>query len=348
MLTRASLDTAVQMWVNTPQAASTWDPPFERTYPSARSVLTPEPGYDENNNGTRYRVAVVGNGPLREEDRPRIDAYRNIVRFNDAKNLRPGERTTVHVGPYDDMAVNRLRSPQATANASLWTITNRWQEVRAEDGFAVITLNYQSYEDDVPALDFGRFFTGRARRLPQTLGPWAEKAHVFTRCANCTGNRCLLADGWLGMSAGGAVIEALDALDPPLEEIAVFGMNWLGRSGHTDFRDPTLVRDCCARCVIHPTASDSYLPQGYLCAEGLREQAGTCEQQAQDLRVAFPAALVALLAVGALVRSRRRPPVGAAPTSLSKAGEGSETKENVALVREYARCGVGVHPALET
>ena len=38
-------------------------PPFARTYPSARTVLTPEPRNGTNTNGTRYRVAVVGNGP---------------------------------------------------------------------------------------------------------------------------------------------------------------------------------------------------------------------------------------------------------------------------------------------
>ena len=89
-------------------------PPFARTHPSARTVLTPEPG-------GQYRVAVVGNGPLSEEDRARIGTYRNVVRFNDAKNLRPGERTTVHVNPYDH---DKLRSPQATKHARLWGIHN--------------------------------------------------------------------------------------------------------------------------------------------------------------------------------------------------------------------------------
>ena len=263
-------------------------PPFARTHPSARSVLVPEP--DVGNNGTRYCVAVVGNGPLAEADRARIGAYRNVVRFNDAKTLRPGERTTVHVNPYDHDA---LRSPLGSAHAHLWGIHNRWQHVSPRHNYSVVTLNYQSYEDDVPALNWERFFTGHGPRLQQTLGPWAKTTRIFEGCTNCTGDRCLLFNGWLGLSAGGLVIEALNALDdPPLEEIAVFGMNWHGEIGHTDFRDPTLVRDCCARCVIHATALSDYLPPDYPTRT---------EQRLQDLSVAVPLMVIAICIVGTLL-----------------------------------------------
>ena len=262
-------------------------PPFARTYPSARSVLTPEP----DGNGTRYRVAVVGNGPLQNTDRALIESYRNVIRFNDAKNLRPGERTTVHVGPFDNEARGLL--VRVKEHAHLWGIHNRWQHATQRHNYSVVTLNYQSYEDDVPALNWRRFFTGHGPQLPQTLGPWAKTTRIFEKCTNCTGNRCLLSNGWLGLSAGGLVIEALDALDdPPIEEIAVFGMNWHGESGHTDFREPTLVRDCCARCVIHPTASGSYLPPDYPTRT---------EQRLQDLSVAVPMMVIALCIVGALI-----------------------------------------------
>jgi hypothetical protein len=230
--------------------------PFPRTWPDPRSILAPEP----NSNGTRYRVAVVGNGPLRDEDRPRIAAHRNIVRFNDAKNAWPGERVTIHVGVH-------LRL--FAANASRWAIVNRWQDVDAQ-AYALVSLNYGA-QASAPWLDLGRLFSG-ARYRPETLGPWADTLRVFPRCANCTGDRCLLAHGYSGMSSGGTVIEQLDALEPPLEAIEVFGMNWNEDcKNNLDFRDPALIRDCCARCVIHPTASDRYLPLGYMShAEQLR------------------------------------------------------------------------------
>ena len=102
----------------------------------------------------------------------------------------------------------------------------------------------------------------------------------------------------LGLSAGASVIEALDALDdPPLEEIAVFGMNWHGEVGHTDFRDPTLVRDCCAHCVIHATASGDYLPPDYPTRT---------EQRLQDLSVAVPLMSIAICIVGALIACANR------------------------------------------
>ena len=171
--------------------------PFPRTWPDPRSILAPEPG----SNGTRYRVAVVGNGPLRDEDRPRIAAHRNIVRFNDAKNMWPGERVTIHVGVHLGLA---------PANASRWAIVNRWQDVDAQ-AYALISLNYGAQES-APWLDLGRLFSGERYR-PETLGPWADTLRVFPRCANCTGDRCLLAHGYSGMSSGGTVIEQLDTLD---------------------------------------------------------------------------------------------------------------------------------------
>lgn len=93
------------------------------------------------------------------------------------------------------------------------------------------------------------------------------------------------------------MIEALDALDPPLEEIAVFGMNWNGDTGHTDFRDPTLVRNCCARCVIHPTDSGRYLPPGY---------SARAEQRLQPLPVVLFAVTVACCVVAAIIRCTNR------------------------------------------
>ena len=255
--------------------------PFPRTWPDPRSILAPEP----NSNGTRYRVAVVGNGPLRDEDRPRIAAHRNIIRFNDVKNMWPGERVTIHVG---------VRLELAAANASRWAIVNRWQDVDAQ-AYALISLNYGEQES-APWLDLGRLFSGERYR-PETLGPWADTLRVFPRCANCTGDRCLLAHGYSGMSSGGTVIEQLDTLEPPLEEIAVFGMNWHGEMGHTDFRDPTLVRDCCARCVIHKTASGSYLPPDYPTRT---------EQRLQDLSVAVPLMTISICVVGALIACANR------------------------------------------
>ena len=300
-------------------------PPFPRTHPSPRSVLTPEPG----GNGTRYRVAVVGNGPLQNTDRALIESYRNVIRFNDAKNLRPGERTTVHVGPFDDEARGLL--VRVREHAHFWGVHNRWQHATPRHNYSVVTLNYQSEQDDPPALDWVRFFRGRGSRLPQTLGPWGKTVRIFEGCGNCTGDRCLLANGWLGLSSGGLIIEALNAVDdPPLEEIAVFGMNWHGESGHTDFRDPTLVRDCCARCVIHPTDSEGYLPQGYPTR---------AEQRLQDLRVAVPTVAIAFCIVAVLMRwaNRHVPPPPPCPTPVPAPDNDEEEpahKERAALVGE--------------
>ena len=54
-------------------------------------------------NGT---VAVVGNGPISEEDRKNINKFDTIIRFNDMKNKNAGEKTSIQVvrqiSPKDD------------------------------------------------------------------------------------------------------------------------------------------------------------------------------------------------------------------------------------------------------
>lgn len=254
--------------------------PFSRTWPDPRSILVPE----LNSNGTRYRVAVVGNGPLRDEDRTLIAAYRNIIRFNDLKNMRPGERTTVHVGQHRELS-----------NASHWAIVNRWQDADATAS-ALVSLNY-GQQASAPWLDLARLFSGN-KYIPETLGPWVDALRVFPRCTNCTGGRCLLARGYSGMSSGGTVVEQLDLLDPPLEEIAVFGMNWNEDcKNNLDFKDPTLVRDCCARCVIHPTQSERYLPPGFT---------SHAEQLRAKLALAVPATAIVLQALALCWLYRQR------------------------------------------
>jgi hypothetical protein len=195
-------------------------------------------------NGCHGTVAVVGNGPLREEDRRRIRSeYDCVVRFNDLKNYRDGEPVTVHATrfargtfPGIDLLPHALLLPIATDDAI----------VDAHLGVHAARL--------LPTLHI---------REPVTETSTEEREHraLFAGCDACLSGQleCTQSSTTSGPSAGAAVIDHLERT-PSVDAIHVYGMNWNGGKHHVDFVQPDLVPTCCHKCTIHPTASDDYLP----------------------------------------------------------------------------------------
>ena len=62
--------------------------------------------YNHKNKKLSGTIAVVGNGPISEEDRKNINKFDTIIRFNDMKNKNAGEKTSIQVvrqiSPKDD------------------------------------------------------------------------------------------------------------------------------------------------------------------------------------------------------------------------------------------------------
>ena len=223
-------------------------------------------------NGT-IRVAVVGNGPLFEHDRLRIEQYENIVRFNDMKNWRRNETVTLHAvrslrGRHDDWVRNARRA--ADQNRTLWALASEHKFVA--EGVDIVTWSYNR-DKRYKFFNENWMYQGYVEPQTQVLEPYLESLYLFPNCSACAGQqRCLFQSTKYGPSAGALVINALQE-QPEVDEIGVFGMNWGNAHpwDHTDFKYPTLVSDCCSKCTIHSTPSGGYLPKGWIrkAEEGL-------------------------------------------------------------------------------
>ena len=220
-------------------------------------------------------TAVVGNGPLSASDRTAIEQYAEVVRLNDATSCRPGERTTRLV----------IRHPSAWA-APASCVAN-------------VPVEYVAVVPDAPALPAHANVTwvyepqyGARSRAP-------ADARIFARCARCP--MCYHNRTFAGPSTGAVVLSALQER-ADVRRIDVYGMNWHGnRRMHGDFADRTLVRRCCTKCVVHPTASQWYKAQWWMAAA----QAGPAS--AALVALAAVAALAALATLVALATARRPP-----------------------------------------
>ena len=199
------------------------------------------------------RIAVVGNGPLREEDRKLIQddsLFDCVVRFNDRKNLRDGERTTVHV-----VRDKREQSP-------FGLLFGRRVVPGVVEGEQVFVQPITHYPDKIK----NKFSSSTV--LPPMLVKESNSGsdripaeRYFPDCEKCKGtDRCSTGSSPNGPSSGTVIINALNA-SPFTSSLDVFGMNWNGPSWHFDFRDPTIVRDCCDKCTIHETSTSEYLPK---------------------------------------------------------------------------------------
>ena len=196
------------------------------------------------------RVAVVGNGPLSTADRANINNHTNVVRFNDYydKNYVHGDKITIHCSTTD-----QFRNPWTNPNTTQWVVAAELRHLDADTTFYTWNMNPSQIR-----VYSTRFFWSVALGLEPVsiLAPWFETHRLFRNCSQC-GERCLSKSTNSGFSRGAIALNALED-DAGVARIDVFGMNWNGHPGHTDFLYPTLVADCCSKCTIHPTRSTDY------------------------------------------------------------------------------------------
>lgn len=172
--------------------------------------------------------AVVGNGPLHWSDRVKIAQSDIVVRFNDANNRWRGERTDLHV----------VRHPSwysfSGIKAPVWDVAPT-DSLMPQD----VQLKLYVYEAQ--------------HKNENKLN---SSARIFEQC-NC-GNSCLERKTWAGPSTGAAVVSELQSISD-VTRLDVYGFNGMGdESAHIDFANKTILKNCCTKCTLHKTASDSY------------------------------------------------------------------------------------------
>jgi len=200
-------------------------------------------------NGT---VAVVGNGPISEEDRKNINKFDTIIRFNDMKNKTRGEKTSIHIvrqiSPKDDFfgKTNMKRGVPIILIATKKEYAEKCkQKYNMLDYIIVNEPSRNSYEA-------------------------GKDNEMFQGCSLCKTESCLEIDSDLGPSSGIVILDYLNK-NPNIDKIEVFGMNWnfhlKNYGGGTKIYDTKLhhmgnegkiVNSCCNKCVIHTPPKDTY------------------------------------------------------------------------------------------
>ena len=181
-------------------------------------------------------VAVVGNGPLSNEDRYNINKANCVIRFNDLKNFKQGEKCDIHAVRYHNGGFPGINlSPK---NAKILPVSPNVYSVYNSQDLCNI--------EGLPPLliyDPG---------LPNDLD---KSVSVFEN-SNC-GKECIQSSSEYGPSTGTAVIDMLEKCNS-VNKIDVYGMNWNGPHGHLDFKNPTIVQKFCSKCNIHRTPNNKY------------------------------------------------------------------------------------------
>ena len=225
-----------------------------------KNVIKGLPNYSPISIYEAWQVAVVGNGPISENDRRMINSCQCIIRFNDAKNRRPNERT--------DVQIVRRKLAFGRVDRMFWkyyvpkgVYTMYISEKRTELD-PVPNISFTGLENLIGSLDVG------------TRGSqFRDDTVLFEGCDKCNNKACKYSLTGNGPSSGGIVIDTLDSLDN-IKEIHIFGMNWTSQShilnhpeGHIDFKYPDLVKQCCKKCVFHKTPTNDYIDPSFRTEE---------------------------------------------------------------------------------
>ena len=223
-------------------AVRVYFPPEDNTF--VKNVLKGLPNHSPIFPMDAWQVAVVGNGPISENDRKKINECQCIIRFNDAKNRRPNERT--------DLQIVRRQLGIGRIDRMFWKyyvpkgvytmyITEPW-----------VNLSFHGLENPLGSIDVGK----RGSQLRDDIS-------LFPGCNKCNDNPCTYSLTDWGPSSGALMIDSLESMDN-IKQIHVFGMNWNpldqgARAHHLDFEYPDLVKNCCKKCIFHKTPTDEYI-----------------------------------------------------------------------------------------
>lgn len=190
------------------------------------------PNYIELSSICYGDIAVVGNGPINQEDRNLINTHDCVIRFNDQKNKLEHEKTDVLVLRNNTL---HLSNAASTVLPVLPFCKNIYE----------YSVNYSKmirpiyvYEDMCST--------------DSNVEEWRSKK-VFENCIKNSRH----ADSSSGVSTGTALLSFLQS-DDSVTSVNVFGMNFNGGWWHLDFNDPNLTNVCCTKCNFHRTRVNEY------------------------------------------------------------------------------------------
>jgi len=209
-------------------------------------------------------VAVVGNGPLSDEDRRSISRFEIVYRFNDLKNHKHREKCTHHAIRCSPSCPDGLCGSQSRAAipGSQTILIGTREEVDAGkewmrvDGEIVIgddtSVNAHPVFDSLVAPP--EDLTDMASR-----GEGAVPSSVLVKIRRFP-------------TSGAILLDMLNS-DDRVGEIHVFGMNWNMFDSVHSTSESQMIDAACRKCVVHPTPSSRYLPAPCLDARNVVDAA---------------------------------------------------------------------------
>lgn len=177
-------------------------------------------------------IAVVGNGPISEEDRKLINKNDCIIRFNDQKNKLEHEKTDVLVLRNNTLHISQPDNIILPVIPFCKNIDD--YDVKYSKMIKPIHVYEETCQDEHNVVEM-------------------KSKKVYSNCIK----QARHGDTTSGVSTGTAVLSILQN-DDNVKSIHVFGMNFNGGWWHVDFNDPNLSNICCAKCVFHKTSIEQY------------------------------------------------------------------------------------------
>jgi len=181
-------------------------------------------------------IALVGNGPISDEQRNIINSSDCIIRINNSRNKLPHERTDILV--LRDNVIHL-----SDKDTILWPVIPWCKNLKDyKVSYSKLIKPIKIY-DEVHCPD---------KKNDPNIKYWKSNK-VFKECIKDNKH----GDSYSGISTGTAVISELMKNDA-IVKLDVFGMNFNGHPRHLDFVDKEVTDKCCTKCIFHKTPVQEY------------------------------------------------------------------------------------------
>ena len=235
------------------------------------------------------RVAVVGNGPLSVTDREEIKTYDKVVRFNNMRNWRKGERLDTLAIRQEGWAVNvgvlvttsfllAVNVVAIVAASRSWLTGSRvlsWVSLAAVLALIILELvDSFHHKSKVKIMDYPPEDTPTPKEIVVFGFDCAIVQVVQNRFPQATVHFQPINNKEIQFLGTNIKYETLDGPSTgfhmlaylanhfPNDELHIYGMNWnftaTGAVSHSSQKERFHVYNTCQTCIVHPTPSDSY------------------------------------------------------------------------------------------
>ena len=182
------------------------------------------------------KIAVVGNGPLSEEQRQKInnEPYNYVIRFIDLKNFKKGDRIDIHVIRYSNGEFSGINLEKNTIKLPIIPLLCNFNILNKYKLLDPIYIYEKQYKTKY-------INTKQDKFKPKNI-----------KIGKCIISKNTIKESIYGFSSGGIILAYLHEMKD-VKNIDVFGMNFNGINEHIDFKYPNIIPNCCSNVHFENT-----------------------------------------------------------------------------------------------